>query len=105
MNASVKLLASAHLTGRLFLMLGGMRELGDISRDAHQDLLDFIAAELPQASVLTIGKEFDGISPLHFSTPESAEQYLQDNLKPGDTVFAKGSRGNAVEKCLPPEAR
>ena len=34
-----------------------------------------------------------------------AGTYLQTQLLPGDTVFAKGSRGNCVENALPPEAR
>lgn len=105
MRASVELLASAQPEGRLIMLLGGMRELGDISPAEHRILLEYIGEKLPEAIVMTIGPEFAGISENHFADPEAAGKFLKSLLRPGDTVFAKGSRGNAVEKALPPEAR
>ena len=105
MRASVDLLAAALPAGRLLLLLGGMRELGEISEASHRELLEYISKKLPAAKVLTIGDEFKNLNPIHFDQAEEAGKYLRDILLPGDTVFAKGSRGNAVEKALPPEAR
>ena len=105
MHASVKLLASVKFEGNCFLVLGGMRELGPASEKAHRELLAEIQAELPYAKVITTGKEFENLSECHFPHPEDAGIYLQSILASGDTVFAKGSRGNCVEKALPPEAR
>ncbi|MBR7131509.1 MAG: UDP-N-acetylmuramoyl-tripeptide--D-alanyl-D-alanine ligase [Lentisphaeria bacterium] len=105
MLASVNLLANASLPGRLILLLGGMRELGDSSFAEHRNLLALIKEKLPGAITLTIGKEFENLSGNHWQTPEEAGKYLLSILKSGDTVFAKGSRGNAVEKALPEEAR
>jgi UDP-N-acetylmuramyl pentapeptide synthase len=82
-----------------------MRELGAEERSAHLEVLALQKRLLPRALVMTIGKEFAGISPNHFDDPETAAAALQKLVHPGDTVFAKGSRGNAVEKILPPEAR
>ena len=105
MKASVELLSQVKFSGRLFLMLGGMRELGNISATAHKELLDTVKKLLPDARVLTVGAEFEGISSDHYPSPEAAGSALQALLQAGDTVFAKGSRGNCVEKTLPPEAR
>jgi len=105
MHASVELLSSVGTPGRLILVLGGMKELGKDSAAAHRTLLAEISSRLPETKVITIGDEFAGLSTCHFSKAENAEQYLRSILAPGDTVFAKGSRGNAVEKVLPPEAR
>ena len=105
MRASLELLSQSRLPGRLILVLGGMRELGASEHDAHAEILALKKRLLPEALLLTIGKEFAGLSSNHFDTPETAAEYLQKNIRPGDTVFAKGSRGNAVELILPEEAR
>lgn len=105
MTASIELLSQVKFSGRLFLMLGGMRELGAISATAHKELLETAKKLLPDACVLTMGAEFEGISTNHYSSPEAAGNALQALVQAGDTVFAKGSRGNSVEKSLPLEAR
>lgn len=105
MSASIKMLAAAGISGRLILVLGGMRELGGISEKSHRDLLALQKELLPQALTITYGREFAGLSDLHFDDCTAAANYLQQSVRAGDTVFAKGSRGNAVENILPPEAR
>ena len=105
MLASLRMLAASPRPGRLILALGGMRELGPRSAAEHAALLRTAAELLPQAELLTIGEEFSGLSPRHFASAEAAEAFLAALVRPGDTVFAKGSRGNAVERVLPPEAR
>lgn len=105
MSASLRMLAASGISGRIILVLGGMRELGEISREAHQEITVLQQQLLPDAITITCGKEFSGISPLHFDDTAAAAEYLQKLVRPGDTVFAKGSRGNAVENVLPPEAR
>ena len=105
MRASLELLSSTALPGRLFLLLGGMRELGPTSQQEHQTLLKLAASLLPDARIITIGQEFAGLSANHFDSPVDAGTFLQSQLQAADTVFAKGSRGNAVEKALPPEAQ
>ncbi|MCI5780008.1 MAG: UDP-N-acetylmuramoyl-tripeptide--D-alanyl-D-alanine ligase [Lentisphaeria bacterium] len=105
MLASLRMLAASPRPGRLILALGGMRELGPRSAAEHAALLRTAAKLLPQAELLTIGDEFAGISPRHFDSAEAAAAFLAALVRPGDTVFAKGSRGNAVERVLPPEAR
>lgn len=105
MAVSMELLSRSGVPGRLILVLGGMRELGNSSLYEHRQLLEKIKNILPQALIITIGKEFENLSGCHFDSAGKAGVYLQQILLPGDTVFAKGSRGNAVENALPPEAR
>lgn len=105
LSASIELLGQSTFPGRLILLLGGMRELGASSVEEHRKLLQNIRTTLPDAIVITIGQEFSGLSGCHFDSPEKAGEYLKEILQSNDTVFAKGSRGNAVEKALPPEAR
>lgn len=105
MAASVKLLAGTKFPGRLILVIGGMRELGDISETAHRELLENIRKFLPEALLITIGAEFSAFGGNFFAGAEEAGKFLEKLMRSGDTVFAKGSRGNAVEKALPPEVR
>lgn len=105
MQASLTMLSQAELDGKLILVLGGMRELGKISASAHTQVLELAKKLLPEAEILTVGTEFAGISPHHFDSPEAAKARLAAIVTTGDTVFAKGSRGNAVEKVLPQEAQ
>ena len=105
MLASLRMLAATPPAGRLILVLGGMRELGSNSADAHADLIRAVSELLPDAPYLTVGPEFAGLSAHHFADAKTANGYLASIVRPGDTVFAKGSRGNAVELALPPEAR
>lgn len=105
MKASLQMLRTAPLSGRLILVLGGMRELGRDSQAIHADLLRMVAEYLPRAQYLTVGPEFAGISSRHFTDHDAARAFLAGLVRPGDTVFAKGSRGNTVELILPPEAR
>lgn len=105
MAAALQMLANANISGRLVLILGGMRELGILSENAHRELLALQKKLLPDAVTVTCGKEFAGVAGPHFDDSAKAAEFLQKILRPGDTVFAKGSRGNAVENVLPPEAR
>ena len=105
MLASLRMLAATPPAGRLILVLGGMRELGPESAAAHAELIRSAGELLPDALCLTVGPEFFGLSARHFENAEVANGYLASIVRPGDTVFAKGSRGNAVELALPPEAR
>lgn len=89
----------------LHLVLGGMRELGEQSLSAHMDLINYVAEKFPHAAVIYIGPEFAETGVNYFADAQSAEPVLANSVKSGDMVFAKGSRGNAVELTLPPAAR
>ncbi len=105
MRASFELLKAnrSRYTGML-LILGEMRELGPEAPAAHAETLRLARHLLPGARIFTVGEGFRA-SPgdRHFPTPEAAAPEI--SATPGEVVFAKGSRGIAVELSLPEEAR
>lgn len=107
MRALLKLMKSDSVTDKLILCLGGMRELGSRCRAEHEALLNIVHAEFPGVRLITIGDEFDQIpgNGNFFRESGSAGEFLASIVSPGDTVVAKGSRGNRVELALPEAAR
>ncbi|MCQ2352379.1 MAG: UDP-N-acetylmuramoyl-tripeptide--D-alanyl-D-alanine ligase [Victivallaceae bacterium] len=88
----------------LVIVLGGMRELGSVSVDAHRETLELAKTLFPRARIITVGAEFAGSpAPVHFA--DSVRFSLKEYLNSGDLVFLKGSRGTALEKLIPEEAR
>lgn len=93
--------------GRKVAVLGDMRELGDSSKEKHQDLgkLVFEHADVLIAvgkemlycveTVLEAGMNKDDV--YHFENSEQTADAINTLLKSGDTVFIKGSRGIALE--------
>lgn len=101
----------AHMrAGRLHLVLGEMRELGELSRSAHQTLAERVNA-FPWTSVFAIGREMlpfiDTVAPRAsdcvvrhgFDTTGIATQ-LRQLLGPNDVVLVKGSRGVRTERVI-----
>lgn len=95
---------------RMVMVLGDMRELGDISEKCHRDLGKNIA---DKADVLiAVGKEMEyaaeeaiknGLdkSNVHcFKNATEAAEKINDLLRENDTVFIKGSRGIALEQVV-----
>jgi UDP-N-acetylmuramoyl-tripeptide--D-alanyl-D-alanine ligase len=95
-------------TSNAVLVLGGMRELGAVSAESHREIR-LLARELfKDAVIILIGSEFaDCGNEIFFaSSAEAAGAVAEAAGKGGGKViFAKGSRGSAVELALPPEAR
>ena len=94
-------------SGRLWLVLGEMRELGDESprlhREAGETLLDFSAS-----CVLSLGGEarwllepFERAGvPAHSLESYAAVQFLVQNLRARDVVLVKASRGVRAERVV-----
>ena len=94
-------------SGRLWLVLGEMRELGDESprlhREAGETLLDFSAV-----CVISLGGEarwllepFERAGvPAHSLESYGAVQFLAQNLSPRDVVLVKASRGVRAERVV-----
>jgi UDP-N-acetylmuramoyl-tripeptide--D-alanyl-D-alanine ligase len=95
-------------SGRAIVVLGEMLELGDIAAREH----DAVCAELAQRHVdLAVGcggminEAMKRAKPsrvtLHaMAGPEEAGAFLVDEVRAGDVVLFKGSRGAAVERAL-----
>jgi UDP-N-acetylmuramoyl-tripeptide--D-alanyl-D-alanine ligase len=110
MVAALDLLAS--LPGRHVAVLGEMLELGDASAEAHRTVgahvaktADLLVAIGPTASDYADGALAAGMTTAAIRTTENrdaaAEQLLRE-LRPGDVVLLKGSRGAALDLLLAP---
>ena len=84
---------------KLVLLLGEMRELGAVSLSAHAEIKALVKELFPSLErVLYVGVSW-GADALPDSLAAKAE--LEKMLRAGDLLFAKGSRGVALEKALP----
>ncbi|GHV57758.1 UDP-N-acetylmuramoyl-tripeptide--D-alanyl-D-alanine ligase [Bacteroidia bacterium] len=86
------------------LILGEMKELGDYSREEHQQLTDSIAPAVEK--VFLIGENYAQCRSLPsewvlFSTTDALIAYLQVNPVQGYHILIKGSRSNRLEKVIP----
>ncbi len=90
------------------LVLGDMLELGPEGAAVHRDLLAWVRERFPRARILAVGPLMGeaaracGLA----AAPDAAQaaDLLRDWLRPGTLVFLKGSRGLALEGCLPKTA-
>ncbi len=93
---------------RKVAVLGEMRELGPLAAEEH----DALGAELSRAGVAlaigcggliggTLEQAFSrGVQVVKAGTTEEAAQIARREVRPGDAVLLKGSRGAAVERVL-----
>ena len=93
---------------RRFALLGDMLELGDLSREAHEEL-GRLAAESDLYCLVTYGEQAKrtavvaaakGVETLHADSYREAADALLSRVQPGDAVLVKASHGMALEKVL-----
>ena len=93
---------------RRFALLGDMLELGEMSREAHEEL-GRLAAESGLYCLITYGEQAKrtavvaaakGVKTLHAENYREAADALLDRVQPGDAVLVKASHGMALEKVL-----
>jgi UDP-N-acetylmuramoyl-tripeptide--D-alanyl-D-alanine ligase len=94
-----------------YAVLGDMLELGPETENAHREL-GFKVAEVGIDNLITVGEAAKHIAKAAkeagidehriyiFDNSEMAGRFLQEKLKPGDVVLAKGSQGVRVEKLV-----
>ena len=111
MAAALRTFAGLPHDGRKWLVLGGMRELGAVSEQAHQDLGRSLA-QVNWAGLVTVGPlgeiiagaalaaGMDQRNIFECKTNHEAAGVLAERLKPGDAVLFKASRGEKIEKAL-----
>ena len=98
-SAALKNLKEFAAPEKTVLLLGEMRELGSAAPAAHAEI-QLLAEELfPEARKIFVGSSYGETA---FPDSLSAAETLKNILRPGDLLFAKGSRGVALEKILPP---
>jgi UDP-N-acetylmuramoyl-tripeptide--D-alanyl-D-alanine ligase len=96
MRANLQTFAEIPTKGKKWAVLGGMRELGKTTHQEHLELLRF-ARSLSLDGLLTVGELFPDTST---STPAEAAKQLKKQLRPGDLVLLKASRGEHLENLL-----
>ena len=106
MEASLSVLGKRE--GRKIAVLGDMLELGEQGKKLHADLAN-TAKEQNVDLVLCLGNEMKNMKQkadeislfcVHFDDKKSLSAYLKEELKSGDNVLFKGSRGMALEEII-----
>ncbi|MEB3198736.1 MAG: UDP-N-acetylmuramoyl-tripeptide--D-alanyl-D-alanine ligase [Candidatus Sericytochromatia bacterium] len=106
-SASIKAFAQEGSSGRRFVVLGDMAELGEFAEESHRKV-GAVAALLPLNGLLAVGQFADayrqGVGdafPAHtFDDLEPAARYLADLLAPGDRLLVKASRSARLERLI-----
>ena len=107
LNAMVDSLASMNAKRRI-LVAGEMLELGPAAKKLHRESgqhaaekkIDFIVGVRGLAKVLVDAASAAGAQAQFVETPEEAGEWLARELKPGDAVLLKASRGVKLERAL-----
>ena len=107
MAAVLEMFAEAEVSGKKVLLLGTMLELGENSTLEHDKILKQARKLFPDGRIITVGSGFAGLdgADIHYNKSEDASSEIADLCVPGTTILVKGSRGTALEKALPQEAR
>ena len=86
------------------VIIGDMFELGDESKDEHQQIV-ILLLKLNFKDVMLIGPRFSEVSATtsfkRFSTTQEALQWITENPFKGRSILVKGSRGMKLETLLP----
>ena len=92
--------------GRRIAVLGGMLELGDYGPIAHYEVggeaaktADLLYAYGPLGEEMVRGAEAMAYA-RHFTTHEALVAQLKEEMRPGDSILVKGSRGMHMERVL-----
>ena len=101
MRAALSTFAELPCTGRKFVVLGGMRELGAQSESEHRELGQYVD-QFSFYQVITIGL-LGGVMKCRGRLgieKSDAGALLRDELRAGDMVLLKASRGERLETIL-----
>jgi UDP-N-acetylmuramoyl-tripeptide--D-alanyl-D-alanine ligase len=111
MELALETLAEAKGKGRAIAALGDMFELGEFTKEAHQQLGQRVS-ELSIDFLLTLGEEASLVveSAIRHGFPvertkvveshSEAISTLREMIRDGDWILVKGSRGMAMEKIV-----
>ena len=111
MREALKTLSEFNIQGKRFLIIGDMLELGPLSESAHHELgqeitlsnVDHLVTVGPLASLVAESAKKNSRHPLQigkFNTHAEAVNYLLRNVKKGDCLLIKGSRGAKMENVI-----
>ena len=105
MRASLSTFSGLPYAGGKWVVIGGMRELGDTAEEEHAALGPFIDG-LELDGVIVVGELARPIacenteSFFHCADADGAAELLNERLKAGDHVLLKASRGEQLERVI-----
>jgi len=93
---------------RRIVVAGEMLELGPSGEAMHRDCgrlmgnyrVDFVLGVRGLARLIVEGAASANVDAEFVASPEEAGEWLRDNIRPGDLVLVKGSRGVKLERAL-----
>jgi UDP-N-acetylmuramoyl-tripeptide--D-alanyl-D-alanine ligase len=104
----IRTLAARPASGRRILVAGEMLEMGEhgpalhvaCGRAAAEARLDLVIAVQGNAEHLATAACAGGVPAVFLRDAETAGQWLAQNLRAGDVVLVKGSRGVHLERAI-----
>jgi len=108
LRSMIRTLAARPAKGRRILVAGEMLELGEqgpalhiaSGRAAAEAGLDLVVAVQGNAEHLATAACAGGVPAVFLNDAVAAGQWLVENLRPGDVVLVKGSRGVHLERAI-----
>ncbi len=108
LRSMIQTLAARPAGGRRILVAGEMLELGEQGPELHTACgitaaeagIDLVVGVQGNARHLAVAACSGGVASLFLSDTEAAGQWLVKNVKPGDVVLVKGSRGVHLERAI-----
>ena len=108
LRRALELMMQAETEGRRIAVIGDMLELGEQETQFHRDAgraipksIDVIAGVGKRTKALLDGAREAGLANLHhFDDAHSAGEFLKNEIREGDLVLIKGSRGVGLDKIV-----
>ena len=108
LRSMIRTLAARPAKGRRVLVAGEMLEMGEqgpalhiaCGRAAAEAGLDLVVAVQGNAEHLATAACAGGVPAVFLRDADTAGQWLVENLRPGDVVLVKGSRGVHLERAI-----
>jgi UDP-N-acetylmuramoyl-tripeptide--D-alanyl-D-alanine ligase len=93
---------------RRIVLAGEMLELGESAPELHRECgrkmglnkVDYVVGVRGNGEFIAEGAAASGVAAEFVETPEEAGEWLAGNLREGDAVLLKGSRGVGLERAL-----
>ncbi len=102
MKAAIENFMQIKHNNEKFIILGDMLELGDISKEEHQNIINLLL-EYNFTNTILVGEAFTHLNTKHFPVFRNvldAKKYLKKHPICGKFILLKGSRGIQLEKLL-----
>jgi UDP-N-acetylmuramoyl-tripeptide--D-alanyl-D-alanine ligase len=110
LSRTLELMTQAETSGRRIAVIGDMLELGEQELVFHRDAgkaiprsIDVVAGVGKRSQALLDGAREAGFTDAqlhHFATAEEAGEFLKSEIREGDLVLLKGSRGVGLDKAV-----